>query len=96
MKLTRDLLDFQISYVGSGNQTNFDNNKFYTFKLHRYTNIYKFDEWAIPTKDAQDIEIPLVPCKRNNMNDGNFDLSATMFCPDYKDTDILKGSYYTS
>ena len=36
-----------------------------------------------------DVDIPMVPCKRNNENDGGWDMKQTMFCPDYKSTDFL-------
>ena len=95
MNLTRDLLDFKIGYYGSGYSSNFEDNPYYTFKLHRYTNIRDFNESLPVTSKPQDIEIPLVPCNEKFENDGNWDLSATNFCPDYRKTDILSGSYYT-
>ena len=94
MKLTRDNFGIQISYVGSGKDTNWDQNRYYSFRLHRYTNVRDFDESLPPTKKVQDIDIPLVPCKKNHENDNEWDYSSTMFCPDFKDTDILKGSYF--
>lgn len=87
------MLDFQISFTGR-KETNFDN-KYYTFKLHRYTNIRDFNTSLEVTPKAQDVDIPLKLCKDVFEFDGNWDLSAPTFCPDFKDTDILRGSYYT-
>ena len=63
--MTRDLLDFRISFIGSGKDANFNNNRFYSFKLHRYTNIRDFNESAPLTK-SQDIDIPLIPCNKSD------------------------------
>ena len=95
MKLTKDLLDIQISYIGSGRNANFDLNKYFTFKLHRYTNIQNFNESLPTTKQNQDILIPLTPCNKNHESDNGWDFKAPMYCPEFKSTDILKGSYYT-
>ena len=77
-----------------GKQENFDRNQYYTFKLHRYTNIQDYNV-SLPAVKNQDIEIPMKPCRVNNDFDGNWDMSATHFCPEFRPTDIMRGSYYT-
>ena len=37
----------------------------------------------------------MVPCEEEFENNGNWDLSATSFCPEFRETDIMRGSYYT-
>ena len=83
LNLTSDPLDFQIFYVEGGNDKNFDQNRFYTFKLHRYTNIRDFNESLPRTPKSQDIEIPMIPCPRKNEFDGGWSMSSTFWCPDY-------------
>ena len=48
------------------------------------------------TSDHTDIEVPMVPCPRNNLNDNGWSMSATMWCPKFKETDILRGSFYST
>ena len=66
MKLSKEKLDFQISFVGGGKQTNFDQNKYYSFKLHKYTNIDNNDLSKPALAKSRDIAIAMVPCKSNN------------------------------
>ena len=71
-------------------------NKYYSFKLHKYTNMQDNDLNKPALKKSRDVEIPMVPCQSNSEFDGGFDESATMFCPQYSDDDIMFGSYYNT
>ena len=53
-------------YFVDNNKTNWDEryNSFYTFKLHRYTNIRDNDLSKNVTEENQDIEIPMVNCAK--------------------------------
>ena len=95
LNLTRELLNFQIYFMNGGEQDNFDFNEFYSFKLHRYTNIPGKDFNIDPLEQSLDIEIPMVPCNKSTEYDGGWVANATMFCPNYTESDILFGSYYT-
>ena len=46
-------------------------------------------------KESIDVEIPMVPCDSLTEHDGGWKADATRFCPDYSDSDILFGSFYT-
>ena len=39
IKLDNNNLNIEVSYIGSGNATNFDQNEYFTFDLHRYTSL---------------------------------------------------------
>ena len=62
MQLTKDKLDFSISFVGVKQAKNFDQNKFYTFKLHKYTNVRDNNTTLPKYKKRLDEIIPMLPC----------------------------------
>ena len=82
--------------MGTGNATNFDQNEYFSFKLHRYHNI-RDNNISLPKLDKfVDQVIPMVPCNNEKHdNDNGWDHSATLFCPEFKQTDIMKGDYYS-
>ena len=94
--MTPGKLGIQVTMVGSGKHISWDLNRYFTFKLHRYTNVRDFNESLPATEKRQDIDIPMIPCPKNHENDNGWDFTAPLFCPDFKETDILKGSYYSA
>ena len=67
--------------MNGGNKTNFDHNKYYSFKLNRYTNIKDNDINLPPMEKSIDDIIPMVPCKYKMEFDGGWSQDATKFCP---------------
>ena len=37
----------------------------------------------------------MVPCNKNHENDNGWDFGETIFCPEFKPTDILRGDFYS-
>ena len=97
IKLTPDNLNLEVSFIGSGvNQTGFDMNEIFSFKLHRYSSLTDDDPDLPAIEGHNDIDIPMVPCSNeaNHTNShGVWDQSATKFCPKYNG-EIFGGSYY--
>ena len=85
----------QIGFLAKEKQQNFDQNRFYSFKLHRYTNIRNFNVSEPTVEKTQDIEIPLIPCEKNQTFVNEWDFTATEFCPEFKPSDILMANYYS-
>ena len=62
--LNESNVHLEVSFIGSGgNQTNFDTNEIYSFRLHRYSSLTNDDVSLPPMKKHIDKDIELVPCK---------------------------------
>ena len=82
IELYKQRINIHANFVGTGNATNFDQNEYFSFKLHRYHNIWD-NNISLPKLDKfVDQIIPMVPCNdEKHDNDNGWDHSATLFCP---------------